>query len=394
MIGYLAARHGQKLIWGMLLLAAAALLCAPAAASEAVASALSLCGNILLPSLFPFFVISSLMIETGLAAALGRYFEFFMRPLFRVPGSCAPAFFLGILCGYPVGAKTAISLYDRGLCDKTEAERLLAFCNNSGPAFILGSVGIGIWNDTRIGILLFVCHALASVTTGILFRFYRGRPERHSTAPPPVQERAPLSSLFVGAVRSSVESMLYLCGFVIFFAIVIRLLLFYRILPALASGLSSLFSFTGLPQDFFEQLLSGIFELTTGVRGAGSGAAPASARLALTGAMLGWAGFSVHCQVLSFLSGSGLSGLPYIAGKLIQSLIAALYTAIACALYPYALPAFHPLLAERGSGALRTFPEMLTVSLRLMLLLLLCTTLLFLLGRIFLRRKRDWKSPR
>ncbi len=64
-----------------------------------------------------------------------------MAPLFRAGGACSSALALGFVGGYPVGARTAIALYENGQCSKTEAERLLAFCNNSGPAFILGGGG-------------------------------------------------------------------------------------------------------------------------------------------------------------------------------------------------------------------------------------------------------------
>ena len=117
-----------------------ALLLYPQASMEAARTGLQLCGNVIVPSLFPFFVLSSLVVELGLAGHLGRLLEGVMRPLFRVNGACASAFALGFIGGYPVGAKTAISLYQNGMCTKTEAERLLAFCNNSGPAFILGVV--------------------------------------------------------------------------------------------------------------------------------------------------------------------------------------------------------------------------------------------------------------
>ncbi len=96
-----------------------------------------------------------------------------MRPLFHVSGACASAFALGFIGGYPVGAKTAISLYENGMCTKTEAERLLAFCNNSGPAFILGVVGAGVFASSRVGVLLYLAHAAASICIGILFRFTR-----------------------------------------------------------------------------------------------------------------------------------------------------------------------------------------------------------------------------
>ncbi|MFR4562546.1 MAG: nucleoside recognition domain-containing protein [Flavonifractor plautii] len=128
-----------------LLCAALALVLWPGEAMSAMKDGLSLCGNVILPSLFPFFVLSSLVVELGMSRCLGRLFQPVMAPLFRVNGACASAVALGFIGGYPVGARTAIALYESGQCSRTEAERLLAFCNNSGPAFILGVVGTGVF---------------------------------------------------------------------------------------------------------------------------------------------------------------------------------------------------------------------------------------------------------
>ena len=106
-------------------LAASALVISPGEAINGAKDGLALCFNVIVPSLFPFFVLSSLVVDLGLAAYLGRAMEGLMRPLFRVSGSCAAAVALGFIGGYPVGARTALQLYQQGLCSKPEAERLL-----------------------------------------------------------------------------------------------------------------------------------------------------------------------------------------------------------------------------------------------------------------------------
>jgi len=83
------------------------------------------------------------------------------------------ALILGIISGYPVGAKTVANLKENGLCSDIEAERLIAFTNNSGPLFIIGTVGLGIFLDVKIGFLLLLIHILASLTVGFIFRFWK-----------------------------------------------------------------------------------------------------------------------------------------------------------------------------------------------------------------------------
>lgn len=177
-------RKYRDLMLGLALLCAVlALMRWPQESMAAARDGLALCGNVIIPSLFPFFVLSSLVVELGMSRYLGRLLEGVMAPLFRW-GAPAPPPSPWLCGGLPGGARTAIALYENGQCSKTEAERLLAFCNNSGPAFILGVVGTGIFASSRAGLLLYLAHIAASLCVGLLFRFYRPgegpRPGRHA----------------------------------------------------------------------------------------------------------------------------------------------------------------------------------------------------------------------
>ena len=187
MLSKLLSRQGVRdLFLGLALLCATlSLMLYPQDSMSAAREGLMLCYNVIIPSLFPFFVLSALVVDLGLAGYIGRALEGFMRPLFNVPGACASAFVLGFVGGYPVGARTALSLYQKGMCTKTEAERLLSFCNNSGPAFILGVVGAGVFASSRVGVLLYLAHAAASICVGLFFRFYRrGKKGREARVSP------------------------------------------------------------------------------------------------------------------------------------------------------------------------------------------------------------------
>ncbi len=254
-----------------LLIATAALVISPGEAINGAKDGLALCFNVIVPSLFPFFVLSSLVVDLGLAAYLGRAMEGLMRPLFRVSGSCAAAVALGFIGGYPVGARTALQLYEQGLCSKTEAERLLAFCNNSGPAFILGVVGAGVFGDSRVGLLLYLTHALASLLVGLLFRFYGGWERRRACAPRPKPiQTVTLPAAFTGAVSRALQSTLNICAFVVFFAVVLRLLSAYGAL----SGAAALLSLAGFEGEWARRLVAGLLELSSGVASLQGGAGP------------------------------------------------------------------------------------------------------------------------
>ena len=342
-----------------LALATAGLVAAPGEAIAGAKDGLTLCFNVIVPSLFPFFVLSSLVVDLGLAAYLGRALEGLMRPLFRVSGSCAAAVALGFIGGYPVGARTALQLYQQGLCTKTEAERLLSFCNNSGPAFILGVVGAGVFGDSRVGLLLYLTHALASLIVGLLFRFYGGRDARQSSRSSrakPIQA-VTVPAAFTGAVTRSLQSTLNICAFVVFFSVVLQLLTAYGVFTALAR----LLALAGFQAEWARRLVAGLLELSSGVSSL-RGEAQLMGRVSMAAFMLGWAGLSVHCQVLSFLVDSGLSARTYLAGKLCHGLIAAGLTWCLTRLFPLSAPVADYLAEQTESIAALDFSTALAAS--------------------------------
>ena len=360
----LLSRQGVRdLCLGLgLLCATLALMFWPQEAMEAAREGLRLCYNVILPSLFPFFVLSALVVDLGLAGYLGRALEGLMRPLFHVPGACASAFVLGFVGGYPVGARTALSLYQKGMCTRTEAERLLAFCNNSGPAFILGVVGAGVFASSKVGLLLYLAHAAASVCVGFLFRFYKREGKRRERRASPTFEAERITVAFTGAIKNSFLSTLNICAFVVFFTVVIKLLFLSGLLPGLAGVLGALLSPLGFSTQWAERLLTGLIELTSGVWtliGDGS----TSGKLSMAAFLLGWAGLSVHCQVLSFIGGSGLSVKTYIGGKLLHGGLSALFIGLLLRFFPLEEPVA-AYLAEQVEGIAGVdFSSALTISL-------------------------------
>lgn len=286
--------------------------------------AVDMCLNIIIPSLFPFFIFSSLIISSGVCEKIQRPMEKIMKPLFNVSGACSAAFILGILSGFPVGAKTAVTLYEKRLCSKTEAERVLAFCNNAGPFFILGTVGVGMWQSSKAGWILWSAQAISAILTGIIFGHLWKRHDHPSkTYAASAKKRLSPSKNLFSAVRGSAASMISICAFIIFFAVIVALLQASGIIGGFASLICKIFP--SLSEKTTENILSGFFEMTTGIAAVGNNT-PLVQGLTVTGALLGWAGLSVHCQVLSVVHESGLSTRPYFYGKLMQTALSATIT--------------------------------------------------------------------
>ncbi len=352
----------RDLLLGLgLLFAAAALVVWPRQAMEAMRDGLTLCGNVIIPSLFPFFVLSSMVVDLGMSRYLGKLLEPIMAPLFRVNGSCATALALGFVGGYPVGARTAISLYQSGQCSRTEAERMLAFCNNCGPAFILGVVGAGVFSSGAVGLLLYLGHISASLLIGLLFRFYKpGDGPRTKWKSGPQFQTTSLPLAFTRSVTGALQSTINICAFILFFTVAIRVLTISGFLSALAALLSGLLAPLGLSQIWAERLLAGILEVSSGVSSLTDGAL--SGRLSMAAFMLGWAGVSVHCQVMAFLGDSGLSLRTYVAGKLLHGGLSALIVGLLARVFPIQSPVSSYLAEQTEAIASLDFHQALTLS--------------------------------
>ena len=275
----------------------AALLLFPDVSATAAREGVTLCLQTVLPSLFPFFVLSSLLVQSDVPRLLSRAMAGVMYPLFGVSGAGASALILGLLGGYPVGARTVAELYGRGEIAREEAEQLLAFCNNSGPGFFLGVCGTAVFSSARAGMYLYLIHVGAALVTGVLLRRDLGLPRRKAVS----RQRAPFD--LAAAVQGSFAAVGSVSAFVIFFMVLLRLL---SLVPALAA-------LPPLPR----AALFGFVEMTNGVN-----ALPATrAGFVLCAAIMNWGGLSVQAQTRALLAGSALSARRCVIGKAVQALV-------------------------------------------------------------------------
>ena len=123
---------------------------------KATKNGLLLWANNVVPALLPFFIATELLSYTNTCEKISHFFYKIMKPAFKVPGSGAYAFILGLISGYPIGAKIVTDLKNSNKCSNSEASRLLAFSNNSGPLFIIGTIGIMMYRSKTIGFLLLI----------------------------------------------------------------------------------------------------------------------------------------------------------------------------------------------------------------------------------------------
>ena len=282
-----------------------ALVCFSARAAEGARQGLALCGNTLAPSLFPFFVLSNLLSSLGLPDLLGQKLEPIARRLLGVSGCGTQAFFLGIAGGYPLGASVTADLRRTGQISRSEAQRLLAFCNNSGPAFILGAVG-GVFASPKAGLLLYGTHVMAALCVGLLFR--KKDPEAGGAFTRPAPESVSFAQAFPAAVTKALGTSVAVCGYVVLFSALLNLF-------ELPDGFSPL----------ARAMISGFLELGSGIA-ALRGLPPTPLHLSCAAFLLGWGGISVHLQTLGVISGTDIKCTRHLLGRAICGVLAGIFT--------------------------------------------------------------------
>ena len=305
-----------------ILLCAVGLLWYSRPVSTAITQSLTLCLQVLLPSLFPFFVLSGMLIASGAVQRLSSCLEKPFRKLFDLPGCSSAALLLGALGGYPVGARTAASLYSQGLCGQWDAEKMLCFCNNAGPAFLIGVLGSKLLQDPALGTQLFVIHLVSALLVGLLlpkkktavklndFSSFGNTPQ-------------PFYILFLDAVTGAFTSYLSVCSFVLIFSVLLCLfsqISAFTVLSSMLPGDSTLWN----------GIFSGVLELTTGAACLTSASLPRTVLLPALSFLCGWGGLSVQFQTIHLLQSAGLPCRRYLKAKLLQGLVAALLTLPIC----------------------------------------------------------------
>ena len=281
-------------------------------AIEAMTEGMRLCVNTVIPSLFPFMVFSELFIASGAAQAVGRYLAAPLTWLFDISREGAAALLLGLLCGFPIGSRSALSLYERGRISRGELEHILAFCNNPSSAFLISAVGVSLFGSRQLGVLFYSVHIISAFFVGLVSRpyFSKKKKEReYCLAQKGIAHRREgfIASL-TAAVGNSAGSMILICAFVVFFSAVVGYLRFFAV--------------RGNMPEWAMALTFGFFEMTGGVSKAAE--LPLRVAVPMAAALTGWSGLSVAFQFVGLCKEHRVSLLPYFFSKIGSALMNAL----------------------------------------------------------------------
>lgn len=317
----------------------------PKEAFDSAIMGLNLWWNVVFPALLPFFILSEILMGVGVVHFIGVLLEPLMRPIFNVPGVGAFALSMGLASGYPMDAVITCKFRKNQLCTAVEAERLLSFTNTADPLFMVGAVAVGMFGMPELGATIALAHYLSSLLVGIIFRFHgRGRDSYTKNTLPAggniivrafralynarQEDKRSASQLLGDAVKASMNTIMLIGGFIIVFSVFIRIMAVVGITDILTSLFAALLALIGYSTNLAPSLVSGLLELDLGTLAASQADAPLTQKVAIASAIIAWSGLSVHGQVASIVIESGIRMTPYMVGRLLHAVLAAIVTVL------------------------------------------------------------------
>ena len=283
------------------------LLTNPVTSSHLVLSGLTTWCKKMIPSLFPFMVLSGILLRTGLSFRLSKLLYPLLGSLFRLSPDCIYVIFMGFLCGFPMGANIIAESLSLHKITEREASLLLSFCNNIGPVYFISFASVlcpyyPLWISLSIMYLIPLCY-------GLLLRYTRYRDiafyknNRHTRNS---HNHAALPVLSFGtslqeSSQKAISSILSLGGYMVIFTVL--QLPFYN-------------SYYQLPEPYIH-ILKGLLEISSGI----TALQPYPELHSIVYAMLlPFCGLCCLYQTYAMIQNTPLSLLAYLKHKLAQTL--------------------------------------------------------------------------
>ena len=270
-----------------------------------------------LPSLFPFMVITLIMIKSGFAERAALPLKK-ITGIFNLPSSAAVCLIISICSGYPAGSKCLLEFYEAGCLSKRDMKKLSLLCSTSGPLFIIGSVGVRMFADKSAGLKILLAHFLSVIIIALLISLFSKREKSEQIRPVSLSKNILYDSFYGAVISVAVAG-----GFIAFFSVTARILcdfnfliVFEKIFSLFTDGQSASGASLGLVEATI-----GCKELSC-IKG--------KLALPLAGFLITFGGVSILCQQLAYLCRAGVKPLYFVSIKFIQGVACFLILLLIC----------------------------------------------------------------
>lgn len=256
--------------------------------------------NNLIPSMFPFLLISNLLINYGFLDVLSLILGPFIEKIYRLPRICAYPIVASIFTGFPTGSKYTKDLLDSNKISIQDANRLIMFTSFSNPLFIVSSVGECLLHNKKVGFFIFFSHLFSGLLIGLIYR------SKNKTIENVIRVNYTKKS-FINVLTNSIADifkiLINMLGIIIFFLIIITILsTFFR-------------------NNLFTIIIKGIIEVTTGITYISSYKINLRLKASIIGLMLSFNGLSVHLQTKSIIVGTKIKYKNFLIARILHSIL-------------------------------------------------------------------------
>ena len=281
---------------------------------DSITNSLNIWVTSLLPTLFPFFIISDILINYNITTYIPKFFKKICQKLFNITDNMLTILILSIISGFPSNARNTRLMYEQQIISLEEANHILIFSHFANPIFILTTISIFFLNNQKLGPILLTSHYLSNFFLGIIMRpnFNHSLTKKISKN----NQNHQFGNILITSINKSVDTILTICGIITIFFL----------LSTLLTNFLNLNSYN-------DTLLKGIFEITIGVESLSYLPIPIIYKTIITSAFLAFGGLSVHLQVKSQLTNTDISYHHFLIGRLIQTILAIIITYILCLIY-------------------------------------------------------------
>ena len=262
----------------------------------------------LIPTLFPFFIISDILINYNFTAYIPKIFKNICKFLFNISDNMVMILMLSIISGFPSNARNTRTLYDKGIISVDEANHILIFSHFSNPLFILTTIAIFFFNDKKIGVILLISHYLSNFILGLLFRKVFSHNDIKGYYK---EEKVVFGNVLINAIKKAIDTVLLICGIVTIFLL-------------LSSIVIDVFKL----KLYDSMIMKGILEITIGIEALSRLGLPMVYKAVIASCFLAFGGFSVHMQVLSQLTDTNIKYKYFFIGRLYQMVLSGIITYI------------------------------------------------------------------
>lgn len=289
----------------------------PETAGQGISEGIDICLGTLIPSLYPFLIIASLVVNLDIVTAAENYFSAISGVLFRLPGKCAGVIFLSMIGGYPVGAKIIRELYKKNEITSAQAKQLMSFCVNPAPSFVISSVGFYMLGSKRIGFIMYFSIILSSLIIGFFSRFFADAEENIYIEKSSWKYSPDFSDAIIKSISSASKTMLNICSWVILFSCINKLIEI--------SLLGNTAKFT----------LFTLLEVTNGCL-----VASTNLPVPIIAGIISFSGICTHFQLMSAVNEIGLEYRYFLASRILSGALSAVICSFILNIYPVSYDVF------------------------------------------------------